>query len=102
MTKLSVVDLINQSLLPAHTIAASIGPVGHHELAAVVTAFRNALVAVATYDPDTAPDVIEPAVSEPAGPTELPPVQSVSAGADSPVEPVVQPEPSPLDAAVDP
>jgi hypothetical protein len=57
---LTVAEVIDQALIAAVRIASGMGPVGHHELSAVVTSFRTALLSVATYDAANPPTVEEP------------------------------------------
>lgn len=58
----SQVEMIDQALAPAVRIASGIGPVGHHELSAVVQSFRSALLAAISYDHDNPPTVEAPRV----------------------------------------
>lgn len=81
--QLTHAEVIDQALLPAKRIAEGMGPVGHHELSAVVTSIRTALLSVASYDPANPPTVEEPD-PEPAAPIK-------SNDASNPA-PVVKPE----------
>ena len=65
--KLTAAEVIDQALMPAKRITQGMGPVGHHELSAVVTCFRTALLSLASYDPANPPTVEVPD-SEPVEP----------------------------------
>jgi hypothetical protein len=82
---LTVAEVIDQALIAAVRIASGMGPVGHHELSAVVTSFRTALLSVATYDAANPPTVEEPDPEpvEPEGAGEVVTAEAPAAGVEA-------------------
>lgn len=86
-----IIAAVDEALAPAKRIAEGLGPVGHHELSAVVTSVRQALVAAVNGDPGVPEPVVE-AEPEATAETDLQPEAPVESTAEA-EEPAHEAEP---------